>query len=73
MSATLWGELFAGDPLAPGAGERLRTEVLRYGGSRDPAQMMRALLGERAITSAHGGCYPAAGPALREMGVRADT
>ena len=69
MSASVWAELFAGDPLARGAGERLRLEVLRHGGTRCPATMLRHLLGEQALVTSSGGCYPAPGPALREMGL----
>ena len=42
----IWSQCFLADPLSRNAGERYRHEVLRFGGSKDPNEILRDLLGE---------------------------
>lgn len=44
LAMRVWDELFAQDPFSRQAGERLRREVLSWGGSRDPWECVRGVL-----------------------------
>ncbi|KAL6059676.1 Mitochondrial intermediate peptidase [Balamuthia mandrillaris] len=44
FSANLWEGCFAADPLSRAVGGRLREEVLRWGGAKEPMTMMKAFL-----------------------------
>ncbi|KAH9898220.1 mitochondrial intermediate peptidase [Cubamyces lactineus] len=44
IASRVWRNLFASDPLNRAVGERYKAEVLRYGGARDPWEMVAKLL-----------------------------
>mmetsp|Transcript_4950 Transcript_4950/g.16151 ORF Transcript_4950/g.16151 Transcript_4950/m.16151 type:complete len:345 (+) Transcript_4950:102-1136(+) len=58
FSGALWRELFSEDPLSPAAGERYWQGLLRHGSSRDPAALMKGLVGEGAMLEVEGGFIP---------------
>nr|AEX07902.1 MIP protein [Volvariella volvacea]AFB35534.1 mitochondrial intermediate peptidase [Volvariella volvacea] len=45
IASRVWQDVFSGDPLNRKWGDRFRSEVLQYGGGRDPWRMISALLG----------------------------
>lgn len=53
FSANIWHRCFEHDPLNRQMGERYRAEILRYGGAKDPNEMMRALLGTEPSVDAY--------------------
>ena len=63
LAAELWGRFFAEDSLAPGAGETLRDGLLRHGGAVAPAELLRGLLGDGALSQLPGGKGHAPDPA----------
>jgi len=44
VSAHIWGECFESNPLCRHAGELYRQELLKYGGGKDPNEILRDLL-----------------------------
>ena len=58
LAQDIWKRFFAGDSLAPGAGESLRDKLLRHGGSRDPEKLVREVLGNDALYEIGGGYRP---------------
>ncbi|KAK7058376.1 Mitochondrial intermediate peptidase [Paramarasmius palmivorus] len=44
IASRVWKDVFSGDPLGRVEGERYKHEVLRWGGGRDPWEMVSALL-----------------------------
>ena len=44
IASRVWRDVFASDPLNRATGEKFKQEVLRYGGGKDPWQMVSALL-----------------------------
>lgn len=44
IAARVWRDVFAHDPLSRKAGERYKRELLKFGGGRDPWQMVAGLL-----------------------------
>lgn len=58
LAEDIWKRFFAGDSLAPGAGESLRDKLLRHGGSRDPELLVREVLGSDALYEVGGGFRP---------------
>jgi len=58
VAADLWEKFFAGDPLAPGAGEALREGMLRHGGAREPRRILRDMLGDGSIVTDPVGAAP---------------
>ena len=44
IAARVWAQVFRPDPLSREAGERYKTEVLRYGGGKNPWHMLATLL-----------------------------
>ncbi|KAF8973534.1 mitochondrial intermediate peptidase [Flammula alnicola] len=44
IASRVWRNVFTGDPLNRETGEKYKHEVLRYGGGKDPWQMVSALL-----------------------------
>ena len=49
LAATLWKAWFAEAPQDPEAGRRLKRGLLQAGGHRDPAEVVRVLLGRDAL------------------------
>ena len=45
FSASIWAAHFEEEPLAPGAGERFRKDLLEPGGAVEPEALLRRLLG----------------------------
>ena len=46
IASRVWRNLFSHDPLGRESGERFKNEILRYGGAKDPWQMVSILLNE---------------------------
>lgn len=44
VASRVWRNIFVGNPLDRGTGERYKQEVLRFGGGKDPWMMVSALL-----------------------------
>lgn len=44
IASRVWSEVFAKQPLSSAVGEKYKTQVLRYGGARDPWRMVSTLL-----------------------------
>ncbi|KAF9041718.1 putative mitochondrial intermediate peptidase [Hymenopellis radicata] len=44
IASRVWSHVFAKDPLSRAQGDKFRGEVLRYGGGKDPWQMVAAIL-----------------------------
>eukprot|EP01128_Nolandella_sp_AFSM9_P004839 TRINITY_DN2258_c0_g1_i1.p1 TRINITY_DN2258_c0_g1~~TRINITY_DN2258_c0_g1_i1.p1 ORF type:complete len:718 (+),score=86.12 TRINITY_DN2258_c0_g1_i1:89-2242(+) len=59
-SAAIWEHLFQDEPLSRAAGQEYRTKVLEKGGSRDPALIMRDLIGTDKVSPV---------PFLRQLGL----
>ncbi|KAK0557840.1 Mitochondrial intermediate peptidase [Tilletia horrida] len=51
IASQIWSKLFAQDPLDRKSGELFKTGVLRYGGGKDPWQMLSAVLGDEEIAA----------------------
>ena len=71
-AAEAWRRWFAGDALAPGAGEAARDGLLKHGGAVAPETLLRNVLGEDGLRKDHasGGIAPNPNAALAELGVR---
>ena len=68
LAAETWRQHFAADPLSYDAGDHLRRSLLQPGGARAPRDLVRGLLGERALLfDAAGGCMPAPDSYVAEM------
>ena len=68
FAAETWRQHFASDPLNRDAGDHLRRNLLQLGGARPPRDLIRGLLGERALVhDSAGGCMPAADSYLAEL------
>ena len=67
-----WRRWFAGDALAPGAGEAARDGLLKHGGAVAPDTLLRNVLGEDGLRKDHasGGIAPNPNAAFAELGVR---
>ena len=61
LAKDMWERYFAGDSLAPGAGEHLRDKLLKYGGSRHPETLVRGVLGRDSLVEVGGGFRPRMG------------
>jgi intermediate peptidase len=61
IASHVWRKLFSAQPLDRELGERYKTEILRYGGGKDPWQMLGALLGAPRL-------YAGDEEAMREVG-----
>ena len=44
IASRVWKDVFSSSPLSRETGERYKQEVLRYGGGKDPWEMVSALL-----------------------------
>jgi len=51
IASQVWARLFAGDPLDRKAGESFKTGVLRFGGGKDPWEMLSAVLRDDEIAA----------------------
>ncbi|KAK0526590.1 Mitochondrial intermediate peptidase [Tilletia horrida] len=51
IASQVWARLFARDPLDRQAGERLKTGVLRFGGGKDPWEMLSTVLRDEEIAA----------------------
>ncbi len=68
LAAETWRQHSAADPLSREAGDHLRRNLLQLGGARPPRDLVRGLLGERALVfDGGGGCMPAPDSYLAEM------
>ena len=68
LAAETWQQHFSADPLNREAGDHLRQNLLQLGGARTPRDLVRGLLGERAlIANGAGGCMPVPNSYLAEI------
>lgn len=51
IASRVWSKLFTGNPLSREGGERFKSEVLRYGGGKDPWVMLSSLLSAPELES----------------------
>lgn len=51
IASRVWGKLFSADPLNRMVGQKYKEEVLRYGGSKDPWEMVGSLLNSVELSS----------------------
>lgn len=49
IAGKVWATLFAADPLSRAGGEALRDQVLKWGGGRDPWEMVASVLQDEAL------------------------
>ena len=49
IARKVWSALFAGDPLSREGGEKLRQDVLKWGGGRDPWEMVANVVGDESL------------------------
>lgn len=49
IASRVFEKLFSNDPLSRESGEKYKTELLRYGGGKDPWQCVGAVLGEPEV------------------------
>ncbi|GAB4822253.1 hypothetical protein N2152v2_009299 [Parachlorella kessleri] len=71
LSANIWQQHFAADPLSRAAGEALRHKLLAPGGAQDAHAMVEGLLGPSMMHEQHGGWYPDAHSMLEQQGLLA--
>ncbi|CAM6092610.1 unnamed protein product [Calypogeia fissa] len=70
IASSIWHQHCTQDPLSKETGEKLRRGLLQFGGAKDPAKMLRELLGNDAlIASPGGGVSPAPNHLLEEIGL----
>lgn len=74
IASSIWHQHCRQDPLSRDTGEKLRHGLLQFGGAKDPAKMLRELLGNDAlIASPAGGVSPAPNHLLQELGLTMPT
>jgi intermediate peptidase len=61
IASRVWGKLFSANPLSRRTGEKYKTELLRYGGGKDPWKMVARLLDAPELESGDA-------EAMREVG-----
>jgi mitochondrial intermediate peptidase len=61
IASRVWGKLFSTNPLSRRTGEKYKTELLRYGGGKDPWKMVARLLNAPELQSGDA-------EAMREVG-----
>lgn len=58
FAATIWKNIFEEDPLSEAAGSALRSKFLEHGGAKDPAIILKDLVGNSVIRNLDGGIIP---------------
>ncbi|XP_073031397.1 mitochondrial intermediate peptidase, mitochondrial isoform X1 [Primulina eburnea] len=58
FAATIWKKIFEEDPLSEAAGSALRSKFLEHGGAKDPAIILKDLVGDSVIRNLDGGIIP---------------
>lgn len=58
FAATIWQKLCQEDPLSLTTGTALRTRLLQHGGAREPACLLKDLIGEGMLRNCDGGIVP---------------
>lgn len=71
LASSVWAKLFQADPLSRHAGDTLRHDLLRYGGAKDPKDMLEGVLGCNALQHDGGGFRPHVDGLLQHYGISA--
>ncbi|XP_041007330.1 mitochondrial intermediate peptidase, mitochondrial isoform X1 [Juglans microcarpa x Juglans regia] len=58
FAATIWQKLCQEDPLSLTTGTALRTRLLQHGGAREPASLLKGLVGDGILRYCDGGIVP---------------
>ncbi|KAK8963084.1 hypothetical protein KSP40_PGU010344 [Platanthera guangdongensis] len=69
FAATIWEKVCHDDPLSLRTGTVIRTKLLRHGGAKDPANLLRNFVGDGILRSHNGGIVPDTSSLCREMGL----
>ncbi|KAF3433125.1 hypothetical protein FNV43_RR24227 [Rhamnella rubrinervis] len=67
FAATIWQKLCQEDPLSLIAGTALRTKLLQHGGAKEPADMLKDLVGDDVLKYSNGGIVPNISSLCHEM------
>lgn len=67
FAATIWQKLCQEDPLSLTTGTALRTKLLKHGGAKEPADMLKDLVGDDILRYSNGGIVPNIASLSREM------
>lgn len=69
FAATIWENVCRDDPLSLSTGTAIRSKLLRHGGAKDPADLLRSFVGDGILRSHNGGIVPDTSSLCREMGL----
>ncbi|EXB89501.1 Mitochondrial intermediate peptidase [Morus notabilis] len=58
FAASIWQKVCKEDPLSLSTGEALRTKFLQHGGAREPADLLKGLVGDGVLRYCDGGIVP---------------
>ncbi|XP_022941716.1 mitochondrial intermediate peptidase, mitochondrial isoform X1 [Cucurbita moschata] len=69
FAATIWEKLCQEDPLSRSTGTALRTKFLQHGGSKEPVDLLKDLVGDGIIRYCDGGVIPDITSLCKEMDI----
>ncbi|KAL3133543.1 hypothetical protein ABBQ38_007394 [Trebouxia sp. C0009 RCD-2024] len=69
LASSVWKKLFQADPLNRQAGNALRHGLLRFGGAKDPKDLVEGVLGHSALQHAGSGFMPHVAGLLHHYGI----
>lgn len=72
FAATIWQKMFQDDPLSPATGSAFRRRLLQHGGAKDPAFLLKDLVGDGIIRYRDKGIVPDTTSLYCEMGLLED-
>lgn len=72
FAATIWQKMFQDDPLSPATGSAFRRRFLQHGGAKDPAFLLKDLVGDGILRYRDGGIVPDTTSLYCEMGLVED-
>ncbi|KAI8564627.1 hypothetical protein RHMOL_Rhmol03G0195400 [Rhododendron molle] len=72
FAATIWEKMFQDDPLSPATGSAFRRRFLQHGGAKDPAFLLKDLVGDDILRYRDGGIVPDTTSLYCEMGLVED-
>ncbi|XP_058205215.1 mitochondrial intermediate peptidase, mitochondrial [Rhododendron vialii] len=72
FAATIWHKMFKDDPLSPAKGSAFRRRFLQHGGAKDPAFLLKDLVGDGILRYRDGGIVPDTTSLYCEMGLVED-